>query len=81
MANIKYIICPFYKSQGPCVIKCEGMADGKITSNWFETSAEKVEYRKAHCESFDYEKNCDVCRQLLKKYYKEEYSAGMDGGD
>lgn len=68
----RYVICPFYKSQGQLVIKCEGISKRKLTNICFQTPEERTEYRKAHCESFEYEKNCDVCRSLLEKYYKPE---------
>lgn len=69
MANAKYIICPFYKSQGVYVIKCEGFDSKNTTRVCFDTPDKKTEYVKIHCESFDYDKKCNVCRRLLKKYY------------
>ena len=70
----RYVICPFFRSQGPLVIKCEGVPGVKTTRLNFETSTEKILYRREHCESFNYEDNCDVCRQILKKYNKTEVS-------
>lgn len=68
----KYIICPFFRSQGKLVIKCEGVSDAKTTTLRFETSLEKTVYRRTHCESFDYERTCEICRQINQKYNKVE---------
>ena len=68
----RYVICPFFRAQGTLFIKCEGVPGVKTTSLYFETSTEKILYRRSHCESFNYEDNCDVCRQILKKYNKAE---------
>ncbi|MBE6547949.1 MAG: hypothetical protein E7667_03600 [Ruminococcaceae bacterium] len=68
----RYIICPFFKSQGSLVIKCEGVLGTKTTALHFDTPTEKTVYRRTHCESFNYEKTCDVCRQILKKYHETE---------
>ena len=72
MSKGRYIICPFFKSQGALVIKCEGVEGARTTSLHFETSTEKTLYRRSHCEAFNYEDGCDVCRQILKKYDKAE---------
>lgn len=74
----KYVICPFFRSQGSLYITCEGIKNIKTTSIHFESPAEKTIYRRAHCESFDYERTCDICRQILKKYSTADSSAPRD---
>ena len=68
----RYIICPFFKGQSPLVIRCEGMPGTKTTALHFESLSARRAYRRAHCECFDYEDTCDVCREILKKYYRAE---------
>ena len=63
----KYAVCPFYKSEDPMKIYCEGVEDGtSIHLAFFSSSIEKKQYCRRYCQS-NY-CDCLIAKALFSKY-------------
>lgn len=62
------VYCPFYISEKPNAITCEGVFSGKTTNTFKDTFAKKVHQVK-YCDSKNCE-NCDIHILIMKRYEK-----------
>jgi len=61
-----YAICPFYKDETKCEIKCEGVVSCSVI-NKFENTVQKREHEEKYCYSLMYRK-CALSKRIFKKY-------------
>ena len=70
----KYVKCPYYISSTHTymtkanLIRCEGVADGCVTSLSFETKEAENEYRMKHCNNIQGYHKCLICKALDRKW-------------
>ncbi|MCI8611045.1 MAG: hypothetical protein HFE66_03890 [Clostridiales bacterium] len=66
----KSAICPFYKSEDPMKIYCEGVEDGtSIHLAFFSSSITKKQYCRRYCQ--DKYCDCRIAKMLTQKYDNE----------
>lgn len=60
----KYVVCPYFHSDQPSKILCEGVQ--KNTSNHlvFQDCKDKKPYMQEFCFSMENHKNCRICDML-----------------
>ena len=63
-------LCPFFVTESPKSITCEGII-GKECVSRFDTTEEKKAHEEQYCTKRDYEA-CEICKALLGKYRQEE---------
>lgn len=59
-------LCPFYQSEVPQSIKCEGVEDGTALHMTFDSRDHKTAYKERFCCGKYY--NCILCMMLEAKY-------------
>ncbi|MBQ9747555.1 MAG: hypothetical protein IJV98_02110 [Clostridia bacterium] len=70
MANseIRYVVCPFYRTAGGHEVTCEGVTDASQTKLSFPSNTERIGYCKRHCFSMVGHRRCRVAEMLYRKY-------------
>lgn len=61
-----YAICPFYRSEDPQKIYCEGVTSHSSIHNVFGDAKYKKSYEQRFCCSYDY-KNCKIAKALFSR--------------
>lgn len=71
MANVSFgvrTVCPFYVTEAPLSITCEGLTGNTVVMTKFRTGEEKRRFQTACCERYDPERLCPLAAALMRKY-------------
>lgn len=66
-----YVVCPYYCSEEPQKIYCEGCKEKTTIHLAFESSKDKKDYKKAFCCSMKNYDNCRIADMLNLKHIME----------
>lgn len=61
-------VCPFYQRESKYQITCEGIICGSYTQTRFSSEAEKLEFMRKACASFEHALRCPLARLLMQRY-------------
>ena len=67
----KYVVCPFYHSEEPQKLFCEGVQDRTSLHLAFQSHNDMREYTKTFCCDIDNYENCRIADMLILKHLKE----------
>ena len=66
------VVCPFYQSEFPKKIKCEGFVDNVFIHVFFTSNAKKNRHKAVFCECLEEHVNCPVYQMAAQKYRGDE---------
>lgn len=67
----KYVVCPYYLSDQPSKILCEGIQDKAYMHLVFQNCNDKKPYMTTFCCDNENYKNCRICEMLDLKHSME----------